>query len=100
MKGDVYLLKYANPNVKTEDVQSILVDNIYTNPTTDQVNIELDEYYPEVGIMLYDEGGVICEKRIYHHVKTIHLNMPNVSGVYQLIIKKNNYSKSHLVIRR
>ncbi|MBK8406177.1 MAG: hypothetical protein IPL25_19530 [Saprospiraceae bacterium] len=64
------------------------MDYIYPNPAKDQVNIELNQYYPEVGIMLYDEGGVICEKRIYHLVMTIYLNLPDVSDAYQLIIKR------------
>ena len=74
--------------------------NVYPNPTTGQLNLELPKYHEDVKVIFADLSGRIITQKNYRQTEKIELNVEFPAGVYLMIIESQSKRSMHKILKK
>ena len=106
--GDYALEININGCIDTTECQTIksvsIIENnktrpieIYPNPSTGELNIELNNYYDNVEVSLKSISGKLISKQFYKNTRNISFEINQQSGLYIIETKIGSNLNSSLI---
>lgn len=82
--------------INSQHIKSIL--NIYPNPTSDEITINLDQAEREVDVKIYDVNSKLVFSSHYGDLQSENIRLPESRGIYyvQVTIKGETYARKVL----
>lgn len=90
----------SNVGLNTTETNKINLVKIFPNPTSDNINIQIDNQFPkEFSINLTDMSGKLVFDKTYNNQKEVVIDVKNLSkGTYLVNIKGQNQDYSQKII--
>ncbi|MBL0310594.1 MAG: T9SS type A sorting domain-containing protein [Bacteroidetes bacterium] len=74
--------------------------NVYPNPNTGQVTIELGEILPTVEVTITNVLGQEVSHSVHHNLSAIHLPIKGASGVYFLTVRSGDETNVVRIVKK
>lgn len=92
--GGVYV--YEAMPIQTLEATKILHSNIFPNPTSSGLRVELSKQYPSVEASLFTVEGKLVYQQVFQNTSLLDLSLPEQAGTYWLHLS----TKDSAVIRK
>lgn len=90
----------CQPIWMTIERPAFIISELYPNPTEGDVYLELDRIYDNIELDVYNSTGQLVVSKILQQVQSHILELPEVKGLYFVVLKTNDEQQIFKVVRQ